>query len=180
MNRMKSIFKGETGLSTVLIKGVIIIFISTVVFKLLSIGYGFVNKYEKDTSMYIIDTVAKKIKDMDHIDDTAKNELAQLINEFNRQNNNGLYRIYITRYAQSSYIEYKYAKGEPENFLSKVFESENGWYISYNISEAQANSDYEKQNDSLPARLGNISNYLFLVSAVGLVVVFTRKLFNNN
>jgi hypothetical protein len=120
---------------------------------------------------------------MNNIDESTKNELNKLVNEFNKQNNNGLYHIDITRYKKSSYIEYKYAKDEPKNFFSRSYEGKKGWYIAYNISEVQANNDYKLQKealDKLPSKMGQASNYLFAFSATPLFVCLINKIFLKN
>lgn len=187
---MTIILKGQSRFLNVPLKFAVITFSLAVLLNITSLGYIFFNKKESNTAVCQVKTIANKIKNMDYIDEKTKSEITQLLDEFNKQNNNGLYYIDITK-GRQSYVHYKYKKDAPENFFSRAYKGENGWLISYNISEAQANNDYYKQKDaqgrvtnSLPVKLFQISVYLFilsltLLSAYLILKAYGRKIFNN-
>lgn len=184
---MKNIIKGINKFPKAFVKPVVIILIIASIFKIASIGFSYTNKHDRDTSIFVIEGIARKIKNMEYIDNNAKAEIDQMVNDFNKRSSNGLYHIHILKFRQSSYIHYKYDTNEPENFLSREYDGENGWYISYKISEAQANIDDQKEQERqssianvLLDKTGNISSYLFIFSAILQCLYFISKAFRKN
>lgn len=175
---MKSIIIGKTNLNKYLIRFIFVLFVISGLFEVIGIAYSSSHRYNEATSMYVIDKIENEIKDLLYVDEYGKYELTRLLDEFNKRNNNGVYYVSINKYAQSSYIHFSYKKDEPENFLHMIYESINGWKIHYGVSEEQANIDYMKQKDLPANKIGKISNYLFLISSIGLIISFSIKVFN--
>lgn len=175
---MKFITIGKANLNKYLIRFIFVLFLISGLFEVIGIAYSSSHRYNEATSMYVIDKIENEIKELRSVDEFAKYELTRLLDEFNKRNNNGVYYVSINKYAQSSYIHFNYKKDEPKNSLYMIYEGKNGWRIHYGISEAQANIDYIKQKEIPPNKIGKISNYLFLVSSVGLASSVVIKAFN--
>jgi hypothetical protein len=120
-----------------------------------------------------------------------KNEITQLLDEFNIKNKNGLYYIRIEREDEPD-KDYEYRKDITEDMikgghggLSGIYdENQKRWNIYNNRTDNQANYDYEVQQqfwdkmvNRIPHRLGEISNYLFVISAVFLCVCILNKFY---
>jgi hypothetical protein len=177
---MKSITIGKTNLNKYLIRFIFVLFLISGIFEVIGIAYRSSHKYNEATSMYVIDKIENEIKDLLYVDEYGKYELTRLLDEFNKRNNNGVYYVSINKYAQSSYIHFNYKKDEPKNFLHMIYEGKNGWRIHYGVSEEQANIDYIKQKDVPRNNIGEIANYLFFISSVGLAIFVIIKALNKN
>ncbi|MCM0651083.1 permease prefix domain 1-containing protein [Clostridium swellfunianum] len=186
-NELKSILKRQEKLIKLLIKFATFVFIVASIFKSAAVVNSFINRYDKSTSIYMIDSIERKIKNMISIDENTQNEITQLVDEFNKHNNNGLYYIQITKGLQGSYIHYKYNKPETENLLIRHYDGKNNWNFIYKISEAQAAYDYNKEKEAsenmvnlIINKLGQSSNYLFAISTILLCVYFISKAYLKN
>jgi hypothetical protein len=177
---MKSKTIGKANLNKYLIRFIFVLFLISGLFEVIGIAYRSSHRYNEATSMYVIDKIHSEIKDLFSVDEFGRYELTRLLDEFNKRNNNGVYYVSINKYAQSSYSHFNYKKDEPRNFLHMIYEGKNGWRIHYSISEEQANIDYLKQKDVPFNKAAKISNYLFLISAVGLIISVIIKAFNKN
>ncbi|GAA0087083.1 hypothetical protein UT300007_35240 [Clostridium sp. CTA-7] len=192
ISEMNLILKKQNKFSKALKKVTLITFIVACLFFSIDIGDEFINrdennfKYDKNTTSYVIETIRNKIQDKDSLDESLKNEITQLLDEFNKQNNNGLYYIRL-EYEPNSSIEYEYKKDVSEDMINGGhggLSRRNNWSIHTNTTEDQANYDYKKHKESwdkvvnrLPNRLGQVSNYLFVVSAVLLCVYIINKVY---
>jgi len=113
VNEMNQIFKKQSKFSNVIKKIILIVLITACIFKLINIGYDFINgneNYNKEdmkTTQYLVNNVVDKVKDKEILDESLKNDITQLINEFNLQTNNGLYYMKIQlRSNPNLYYEY--------------------------------------------------------------------------
>lgn len=190
ISEMKLILKKQNKFSKALKKFTLIIFIVACVFFSIDLGDELINrnenslKYDKNTTQYVIENIRNKIQDKDSIDESLKNEITQLLDEFNKKNNNGLYYIRLD-YEANSITEYEYKKDVSEDMIKNGnggLSVQNNWSIYTNRTDNQANYDNKKQDEAwsemvnrLPNRLGQLSNYLFVVSAVLLWVYIINK-----
>jgi hypothetical protein len=106
------------------------------------------------------------------------------------KNNNGLYYIRIVREDMPD-INYEYKKEVAEDMIKRGNGGQRGynekhitWNVYYNRTDNQVNyghkfhqEAWDKMVNRVPNRLGQISNYLFVVSAVLLCVYIFNKVY---
>lgn len=198
INEMNLILKKQRNFSKILKKLTLIFFVIAFVFLSISIADEFIHKNEanpftvhKNTTTYVFDVIENKIKDKDTLDSNLKNEITQLLDEFNIKNNNGLNYVRIVREDMPN-INYEYKKDVSEdmrqmeyNGVKRIYnENQIAWNIYSNRTDNQANYDYKVQIETwnkminrIPYRLGQISNYLFVVAIVLFFVYITNKFY---
>lgn len=198
IKEMSLILKKQNNFTKILKKLTLIFFIISCVCLSISIADEFINRNEpdpftadKNTTSYLFDVIENRIKNEDVLDSNLKNEITQLIDEFNDKNNNGLYYIRISKEGIPD-LNYEYKKDIAENMietknggLSRIYNEEHRtWNIYYNRTDNQANYDYKVQQDAwnkminrIPNRLRQISNYLFVVTVVLFFVYITNKVY---
>lgn len=198
INQMNLILKKQSDFSRILKKLTLIFFVIACLFLSISIADEFINRNEpdpftadKNTTSYLFDVIENRIKNEDVLDSNLKNEITQLIDEFNDKNNNGLYYIRISKEGMPD-LNYEYKKDVAENMietknggLSGIYNDEHRtWNIYYNRTDNQANYDYKVQQDvwnkminRIPNRLRQISNCLFVVTIVLFFVYITNKVY---
>ncbi|MBD7915088.1 hypothetical protein H9660_07985 [Clostridium sp. Sa3CUN1] len=196
IKEMSLILKKQSKFINVLKKFTIILFIIACVCLSINIADQFINRNESDiytadenTTTYIFDVIAKKIKNEDTLDSNLKNEITQLLDEFNAKHNNGLYYLKIAREDMPD-INYEYKIDIPEGSIEGEYGSVMGvysekgieWGIDSNTTYEQTSYDYKAHSDArnkminrIPNRLGRISNYLFVVT----IVLFCIYLMSN-
>lgn len=194
ISEMNLILKRQNKFSKLLTKLALFIFIIACIMQSIDIGYDFIHRYEdpledKTTSTYITNTITKKIENIDFINENLENEITQLLDEFNVQSENGLYYLKIEN-TKDPGAEYEYKKDVTKDTIVNASSSMNGiekWNIDFKRTDKQAYYDrnrhqelWDNMVDRIPNKLGNISNYLFVVSAVLLSVYFLNKFYLKN
>lgn len=191
IKEMSLILKKQNNFTKILKKLTIIFFIISCVCLSISIVDELINKNEpdpftadKNTTDYLFDVIQKKIKNEDTIDSNLKNEITQLLDEFNAKHNNGLYYLKIER-EDIPEVNYEYkidisqgnVEGEYASSMGVYSEKGVEWNISSYETYEQTSYDYKAHSDAwnkmvnrIPNRLGQISNYLF-VAVIALFFV---------
>lgn len=195
INEMKLILKKQNNFLNILKKLTLIFFVIACVFLSISIADEFIHKnkpnpftVDKNSTAYVFDVIENKIKDKDTLDSNFKNEITQLLDEFNIKNNNGLNYVRIVREDMPN-INYEYKKDVPEDIkyngvMGISNEKQIAWSIYSNRTNNQVNYDYKTQIEAwnkmvnrIPNRLGQISNCLFVVSIVLFCVYIITKVY---
>lgn len=190
VNEMNQIFKKQSKFSNGIKKIILIVFITACIFKLINIGNDFINgsetynKEDMKTTQYLVNNVVDKVKDKESLDESLKNEITQLVNEFNLQTNNGLYYMKIQLRSNPN-LYYEYNKDVPEELKEhkeRAGTLANSWIINYETTNIQSSYDYNiskevitKMHNSLPSVLGRSSLYLFLASII-LVFIYLMNI----
>ena len=198
INEMNLILKKQNKFSKILKKLALIFFVIACVFLSISIADELIHKNEpnpftvdQNTTAYVFDVIENKIKDKDTLDSNFKNEITQLLDEFNIKNNNGLNYVRIVREDMPN-INYEYKKDVSEDMRDMEYNGVSGirnekqiaWSIYSNRTDNQVNYDYKIQIEAwnkmvnrIPNRLGQISSCLFVVSIVLFFVYITNKFY---
>lgn len=192
INEMNSILKRQNIFSVVLKRVALAFFLVACVcfaIKLVdeTIHLNDPNPFTADTNStaYVFDIIENKIIDKYSLDTELKNEITQLLDEFNMKSNNGIYYVKILR-ADGSKEEYEYKKDgmEYSNFgqIGLTSEGKRTWDIHHKLTNEQHYYDMLVQRDTMyrminrvPYRLGQIANYLFVISGVLLCVYLLTK-----
>lgn len=198
ISEMNLILKKQNRFSMILKKLTLIFFVIACIFLSIDIADEFIHRNEanpfttdKNTTAYVFDVVESKIKNKEILDSDLKNEITQSLDEFNMKNNNGLYYIRIAK-EDIPNINYEYKKDVPEEMIKGGNGGVKGlftngkkiWSIYYNRTDNQVNLDYQVQQEAwdkmvnrVPNRLGQISNYLFVIAAVLLGVYIINRVY---
>lgn len=199
INEMNLILKNQNKFSKLLKNLTLAFFVIACIFLSINITDDFMHRNapdpftsDKNTTAYVFDVIDNKIKDKDVLDSDLKNEITQLLNDFNLKNDNGLYYIRIAREGISN-IDYEYKKDVTDDMIKEgkgglrgVYNDQDNitWNIYSNRTDKQANYDYkvhkeawDKMVNRIPNRLGQISNYLFVVSGVLLCIYIFNKIY---
>lgn len=198
ISEMNLILKKQNKFSIILKKLALTFFIIACVFLSINIADEFIHRNEpnpfisdRNTTDYVIENIKSKIENIDVLDSNLTNEITKLLDEFNLKNNNGLYYIRIVREDMTN-VDYEYKKDVAEDMIKGGHSGVRGiynkgqikWSIYSNRTDTQANYDYkasqetwDKMVNRVPNRLGQISNYLFVVSAVLLCVFIFNKVY---
>lgn len=162
-------------------------FIIAAIFILTDLGYSLKHKTSsyRNTSMYMIETITKKINGMNHVDEKTSSKLNKMLDKFNKQNNNGLFEVDISRFRRASSSEYHYLTVEPKDFNWRAYTAKDGRSIRYGVSDAQNKYDYAEYlkktefENSVQRRLGRIAPFIFGASvALMSIYLFGRNRYN--
>lgn len=190
INEMNGVLKRQNKFSKVLIIIAVVIFTLGTAFKLINIVYdisGAENnrtaKYENDQffSYNLIHDIREKLSGRESIDENLKNDITQLLDEFNIRTNNGIYDVDIIDH-DNQYV-YSYNKDTSKEACeinnSGGASGDGYWTIEYEKTDIQSKYDsfimdkiFER---SLPYELNECSCYLFILSWILICI----SLFNN-
>lgn len=188
VEEMEDILKKQNKFSKLLIKAALVIYFIGFIFKIINITYEFFP--EKETFLpislntnSIVDTIQNKIKNKDSLDEDAKAEITGLLNDFNNQTNNGLYYIGIEKSGEYFY-EYKrdIFKESIKNDSSSLAGGGSDWNVHYKNTDiqdyfdsAQSEEEFNNRLTSMPYRLNEFSNYLFILAWILVCVSLINK-----
>ncbi|OCA98334.1 permease prefix domain 1-containing protein [Clostridium beijerinckii] len=194
IDEMNTVLKKQNKFSKILIKVALMIYLIGCIFKIINFASEFLP--EKDTflpsklnSDYLLETIQDKINDKDSIDENIKDEITILLDEFNNETNNGLYYIGIEK---SGEYYYEYSKNISEasikiNKNSGQRGNQSGWNIHYKHTDiqgyydhAQTEEEFNNRFNSMPYRLNELSNYLFIISWILVCVSLINKAYIRN
>lgn len=177
-SEMNYILKKQNKFSKVLIIIAIVIFSIGVVFKLINLGYDLsgiesrkMQPYENDRfySYSVFDEIKEKLSNKDYIDETTKDDITKILDEFNMKTNNGLYYIDIRNNSECCY---EYRKDIDKDRISDGGGSTGNqyWNIDYKKTDLQEKYDSlinEKifsYTITIPYQLNESASYLFVLS----------------
>ena len=199
INELKLILKKQDKFSKILKISAIAFFMIASVFFTIYVADDFSHRNDsnpylsdKNTKAYVFEVIKDKIKDKNEINSELNNEITNLLDEFNIKNDNGIYDIKISK-GDSYNIVYEYKKDVTDEMIpngnggaSGVYSDEgtHTWDIFYKRTDKQQNYDYDVQQKAwnervnrIPNRLGQISNYLFVISGVLIFIYVINKLY---
>lgn len=196
VEEMNTVLKKQNKFSRILLKVSIILYVIGGIFKLINFTSEFLPKndnssLDKLTSSYVIDTIQDKIKGKDVLDENVKNEITILLDDFNKENN-GLYYIGLEKSGEYSY---EYDKNLSEDLIKisgakgsgLASNNQSDWVIHYKDTGYQNflnNFIYEQERNklhsSIPYRLNELSNYLFIISWILVCVSLINKAYIKN
>lgn len=198
IRELNLILKKQSKFSMILKKLTLFFFVVSCIFLSIYIADEFIHRGEpnpfitdNNSTAYVFDIIENKVKSKDVIDLESKNEITQILDDFNVKNNNGLYYIRISREGMPD-LDYEYKKDVSKDMIkegnggvSGIYnDKQKKWSIYYNRTDKQANYDYkvtqeiwDKMINRVPNRLGQISNYLFVVSGALLCVYIFNKIY---
>lgn len=193
-SEMNYILRKQNKFSKVLIIIAIVIFSIGVIFKLINLGYdlsGIENKkmqpYENDQfySYSVFNEIKEKLSNKDYIDETTKEEITKILDEFNMKTNNGLYYIDIRN--NSEYC-YEYRKDIDKDRISDGGGSTGNqyWHIDYKKTDIQKKYDSLMNEKifsytiTIPYQLNESASYLFVLSWILVCISSFNNVYMKN
>ncbi|WP_160691841.1 permease prefix domain 1-containing protein [Clostridium sp. C2-6-12] len=188
VEEMDTVLKKQNKFSKLLIKVALVIYFVGFIFKIINIASEFFPEKETFLPMNlnansIVDTIQKKIKDKDVLDNDVKAEITEILNDYNNRTNNGLYYIGIEKSGEYFY-EYnrEVFKESIKNDSTGVSSDESGWNVHRKTTDiqdyydhAQLDEEFNNIENSLPYRLNVLSNYLFILSWILVCVSLINR-----
>lgn len=193
IKEMNCILKRQNKFSKIIMIFALIIFLIASVCKIINLGYDLlgmddnrIQRYENDKyySDYILESIKEKLSN-NNIDNNMKNEISELLDDFNIRTNNGLYYIAI---AKNNQYYYEYYKDIPKETIEL---SHNGgatgnkeWTIYYKKTDLQNKYDSlildKIMYKSIPYILNEFSNYVFILSWILICISFFNRMYVKN
>ncbi|ADL51175.1 permease prefix domain 1-containing protein [Clostridium cellulovorans] len=144
----------------------------------------FNKEYTGSINAIVQSKVITNIEKKDSISEIEKSELNEIINQYNSEQNNGLYNFIVKH---SNDIVFEYKKQEPENKkygYSVSFGGDNEWSVDFKLANDAAlyektvddvKDSYISSSNVLHNRLKKLSLQLAFVSWMMIVVYFIQK-----
>jgi len=196
IDEMNNILKKQHKLSKNAVCIIFILYIVGCIFRFINLPTSFINKdfynetvlyNNKSHTEYVFTTIASKLENQNTIDESMKNEITSLLDEFNNQRDNGLYYLQIEKTGKIYYEYNKNVSSDATKNSNTISRSSQNWMVNYKRTDLQEKYDNEsrqntriKRYDSIPARLSRISQYLFILSWFFLSFSYIMKAYTRN
>lgn len=184
--------KRDTFLKILKISAITILIFASI-FKIVQLGDILIHlnenplAYDNNNSFSITDNIPNKSINKDSLDIPLKNQITQLLDEFNRRNNNGIYSLRILN-KENLKVEYEYNKDVTNDMVKSGFKRllhSSKWDFYFKITDKQNIYDTKKTDEAwnkmvsrIPYRLGEVANYLFLILLILLCGYLVKKVYN--